>query len=271
MGNDEIAATTHDSATLKKELDIILNAVYRGEATDNFAGISTNISPIRPIAEKAGGEAHTLINAHVKISDPDAGWYTTVFVGNLLDDIYRAGAYDGRLAGVNRLREIGVTVGFDFLSNLKPNNLYNGRRPAPAETREATRSRRPWFQIALLKISQGTEYAAILPSLFGNFVGTRRVKQFLPIARNVAVFQHLPENAIRIGSASVSALVLFFGYPGVDDDSGFGVKPEEQPIPLEEFGSKPVCVLIAKGFSQAKIFAGRIVRNDIEHQFFYRK
>ena len=37
-----------------------------------------------------------------------------LFIRNLLDDIYVTGTYDGRLAGLNRPRQIGVTFGYDF-------------------------------------------------------------------------------------------------------------------------------------------------------------
>jgi len=90
--------------------------------------------------------------------------------------------------------------------------------------------------------------------------------QIIPIVRNLSTIQHLAENTIRIGSASVGALEFFFGYPCVHYDFSLGVKPKEQPMLLEEFGSKPVCVLTAKGFSQSELSTGRILRNDIEHQ-----
>ncbi len=124
MGSNEIGATSHETATLDVdytrpvfeglEMDMNVNAIYRGELTDNFGKINTNITALRPVAESAGGEDHTLLNGSVKVSDPDAGWYATLFIRNLLDDIYVTGTYDGRLAGLNRPRQIGVTFGYDF-------------------------------------------------------------------------------------------------------------------------------------------------------------
>ena len=121
LGNNKISAISHENLNIEfnyvqpigdLEMNYNLTAIYRGEQSGNYA--------IRERVNRAGqtvsnrSEDNTLINVSAKLSSED-GWYASLYVRNLLDEIYVNSTFDGgRLNGVNPPRQIGVTVGMEF-------------------------------------------------------------------------------------------------------------------------------------------------------------
>ena len=118
-GNGKISGIAHSQFNLafdyvkpvgdSMEMAFNLTANYRSEQSDNYAAL-TRVGT----TESARSDANTLINMSAKLSG-DAGWHATLFVRNLLDEVYVQSTFDrARIRGVNPPRQIGVTLGYDF-------------------------------------------------------------------------------------------------------------------------------------------------------------
>ena len=122
QGNGKVSAISHENLNVSidyitavfNDLSLTLNgtAIYRGRQSDSLAKIlRTNFQDGQVVP--AESEDHTVVNVSARL-DSERGWYATLFVRNLFNEVAFNAVHDARLFGVSRPRQLGLTLGFDF-------------------------------------------------------------------------------------------------------------------------------------------------------------
>ena len=87
-----------------------------------------------------------------------------------------------------------------------------------------------------------------------------------PVVWWMTALEHFLKNDIRITLAAGGSQRVFVINPGINDDLGFGVKPEKQPKPSPNLGPPPVPERRTHGVALPVLLAIGITWHGLEHQ-----